>query len=123
MVVNNWVAASEFDMKLLEVAPDFVSSQAGILMTILQYLKAKTKPGTAVPINSIAKMMSNMGYSFNFDDFQALYRDNNHIQNLVTDYNQNSITIGQDEQMLQGQPNPEAQANTVDQMASKAASL
>ena len=110
-------------MKLLEVAPDFVSSQAGVLMTILQYLEGKTKPGTVVPISSISKMMNNMGYSFNYADFQALYRDNPHLQTLVTAMTPDSVTVGQSEEMLQGDPNPEQQANTVDQMASKAASL
>jgi hypothetical protein len=123
-VLQKWVVVKESKMKLLEVAPDFVKSQAGILMTILQHLEGKTQPGTKVPISSIAQLMFNMGYSFNFEDFKDLYDSSPALQELVTDFNRDSLTIGKDSSEEVGPaPDAEKQANTVDQMASRAASL
>jgi hypothetical protein len=124
VVPLKWVVVKEYKMKLLEVAPDFVKSQAGILMTVLQHLEGKTEPGTKVPMSSISQIMLNMGYGFNFDDFKSLYDSSPALQELVSDFNRESITIGRDNNDIVGpEPDAEKQASTVDQMASRAASL
>jgi glucose-1-phosphate cytidylyltransferase len=59
-------------MKLLEVAPDFMRSEAGVFMTILQLLQSKTKPGVKIPIANISKLMNNAGYAFSYDNIKEL---------------------------------------------------
>ena len=109
-------------MKLLEVAPDFVKGEAGTLMTILQSLESKTAAGTVVPLANISKLMNNVGYTFNYELLKDLISRNKSLKDMVSDYNENSITLGHkevdtDTSLDDGDP---AAAKTVDQMASKA---
>ena len=110
-------------MKLLEVAPDFVKSQAGVLMTILQYLENKTKPGTQIPMANIAKLMNNAGYSFNYDNLQELIQSTPAIEGMISNYNKDHIVLGK-ESIAAKEPSPdnaEKDAATVDNMANRAA--
>jgi hypothetical protein len=110
-------------MKLLEVAPDFVKSQAGVLMTILQYLESKIKAGTQIPMTNITKLMNNAGYSFNYDNLQELIQSTPAIENMISDYNKDHIVLGK-ESVADKEPDQsdiEKQNATVDKMASKAA--
>jgi hypothetical protein len=120
VVTQNWVAASESDMKLLEVAPDFVKSQAGILMTILQHLESKTKPGVKIPMQNIIKLMNNAGYSFNFQDFISLYNNSQNLRELISNYDETSLTVGKSAEPVKPADQQSADANTVDQMAKRA---
>jgi len=109
-------------MKLLEVAPDFVKSQAGVLMTILQYLENKTKPGTQIPMANIAKLMNNAGYSFNYDNLQELIQSTPAIEGMISNYNKDHIVLGK-ESVANKEPDEaeaEKQSSTVDNMASRA---
>jgi hypothetical protein len=112
-------------MKLLEVAPDFVKSQAGVLMTILQYLENKTKPGTQIPMANISKLMNNAGYSFNYDNLQELMQNTPAIQGMISNYNKDHIVLGK-ESIADKEPDEadaEKQNATVDNMAKSAAKL
>jgi hypothetical protein len=109
-------------MKLLEVAPDFMKSQAGTLMTILQYLESKTKTGVQVPIANIAKLMNNAGYSFSYGALDELINSNPNLRDMISDYNQEHIVLGK-ESVADKEPDEsdiEKQTATVDNMASKA---
>ena len=92
-------------MKLLEVAPDFVRSQVGTLMTILQYLQSKTEPGTKIPMRNITNLMNNAGYSFNWEALEGLKKQFPALDDLIGDANEDYITIGggEDEEPL-GEP-------------------
>jgi hypothetical protein len=108
-------------MRLLEVAPDFVRSQAGILMTILQHLESRTKPGTKVPIANIQKLMMNAGYSFNNQELSSLIDSTPYLKKLVTSQDDNYITIGGEEQKpLPDGPKGDKEAAVVDKMANHA---
>ena len=110
-------------MKLLEVAPDFVKSQAGVLMTILQYLENKTKPGIQIPMANIAKLMNNAGYSFNYDNLQELIQNTPAIDSMISDYSKDHIVLGK-ESIAAKEPDAadaEKQSATVDNMAKSAA--
>jgi len=119
-----WVVVAEHNMKLFEVAPDFVKGEEAFLMTILQYLESKTKPGEKIPMANIARLMNNAGYQFNFDILQDMMADeeNTGLKDMIGDANQDSITLGKkspaDDESLDDN---NAEEKTVDQMASNAA--
>jgi len=109
-------------MKLLEVAPDFVRSQVGTLMTILQYLSSKTKTGVQIPMANIAKLMNNAGYPFQAETLEELIKSNPALDELISNFNQDHIILGK-ESVANKEPSPddaEKDAATVDNMASKA---
>lgn len=108
-------------MRLLEVAPDFVKSQAGILMTILQHLESKTKPGTKVPIANIQKLMMNAGYSFNNQELTSLINNSPYLKKIVTSQDETYISIGGEEQKpLPDGPQGDKETAVVDKMAKHA---
>jgi hypothetical protein len=81
-------------MKLLEVAPDFVRSEVGSLMTILQMLQNKVEPGTKIPMRNITNLMNNAGYSFNWQALEGLKKQFPALDELIGDANEDYITIG-----------------------------
>ena len=108
-------------MRLTEVAPNFVMSEVGTLMTILKHIESKMGKGTSVPFQPIANFMRNVGYSITFDDFMSLYNDNENLQKLITGVpSENHITINSDVADIQGDGEENADA-MVDKMAQGAA--
>ena len=110
-------------MKLLEVAPDFMRSEAGVFMTILQLLQSKTKPGVKIPIANISKLMNNAGYAFSYDNIKELIEKNPALDDMISDYSKDFIVIGK-ESIANKEPDEkdaEKQASTVDKMAKSAA--
>ena len=108
-------------MRLLEVEPNFIMSQAGTVMTILQHLKSKMGDGVKVPFNAISNLMRNVGYSLTFADFMDLYNSNENIQKLVQGTpSENEITVGANPVDVQGQGEVDGDAK-VNQMAQRAA--
>jgi hypothetical protein len=81
-------------MKLLEVAPDFVRSQVGTLMTILQYLQSKTQTGTKIPMKNLTNLMNNAGYPFDWRALEGLKKKYKALDELIGDFDENTITIG-----------------------------
>jgi hypothetical protein len=112
-------------MKLLEVAPDFIKSQTGVLMTILQYLESKTKPGVKIPLDNISKLMNNAGYSFSGDNLEELISASPALGELISDYNKHYVVIGKESiaQKEPSQQDTEKSADTVDKMAKNASKL
>ena len=108
-------------MRLTEVAPNFIMSEVGTLMTILKHIESKMGKGASVPFQPIANFMRNVGYSLTFDDFMQLYNNDENLQKLVTGVpSENEITINSDVPDIQGDGEENADA-TVDQMAQGAA--
>ena len=85
-------------MKLLEVAPDFVRSQVGTLMTILQYLQSKTRDGTKIPMNNVTNLMNNAGYPFDWRTLDSIKKDYPALDELIGDYDEDSLTIGKSDE-------------------------
>jgi len=81
-------------MKLLEVAPDFLRSEVGSLMTILQMLQNKVEPGTKIPMRNLTNLMNNAGYSFNWEALEGLKKQFPALDELIGDANEDYITIG-----------------------------
>jgi hypothetical protein len=106
-------------MKLLEIAPNFIMGQNGTLMTILQHLQSKLGKGAQVPISAVSNLMRNVGYGLTYDDFKKMYDSNPELQNLVGNFNQDTITIGKSDDEMPG--DQEGGEDTVDQMAQTAA--
>jgi len=113
-------------MRLLEITPDFVRSQTGTLLTILQHLQAtmgKGREGTqsvSVPMDAISNLMNNAGYSFNYADFLDLYNNEPRIAGLVANFNQDSVDLGKILDL--GAPTDKQQDDqVVDKMAKSAA--
>ena len=106
-------------MKLLEVAPDFVRSQVGTLMTILQYLQSKTEPGTKIPMRNITNLMNNAGYSFNWEALEGLKKQFPALDDLIGDANEDYITIGggEDDEEPLGEPEGNLGAQPAPDMA------
>jgi hypothetical protein len=91
-------------MKLLEVAPDFLRSEVGSLMTILQMLQNKVEPGTKIPMRNLTNLMNNAGYSFNWEALEGLKKKFPALDELIGDANEDYITIGSKEDDFDEEP-------------------
>jgi hypothetical protein len=113
-------------MKLLEITPDFVRSQTGTLLTILQHLEATLGQGDSgvmtakVPMDKVLSLMQNAGYGFNYGTFVQLYDQEPRIQALISNYNEQEITIGRAAEITSNDQSIDPTAK-VDQMAQAAA--
>ena len=113
-------------MKLLEIAPDFVRSEVGTLLTILQHLEASLGHGESgalsatVPMDRIIALMNNSGNHFSYGAFKHLYDTEPRIQALVSNMNQNEVTIGRPAEITSNDQSIDPTAK-VDQMAQAAA--
>ena len=106
-------------MRLVEIAPDFSRSQAGVLMTILQHLDTKLPPGTDIPFDRVVSLMNNAGHPFSYEIFKDLLEKNPKLGNIVSKHTSTSVTLGEPEAEEQepGAGDPEKR---VDQMAKSA---
>jgi hypothetical protein len=108
-------------MKLLEISTNFIMSEVGTIMTILKHLESRMGKGVKVPFHSIARLLSNVGYSMTFDDFMSVYNQNEQLQKMISGTpSENEITIGQDVADVQGDGEVAGDAK-VDAMAKSAA--
>jgi hypothetical protein len=113
-------------MKLLEIAPDFVRSQVGTLLTILQHLEATLGTGDSgqmtakVPMSAIVNLMNNSGNHFSYGAFKQIYDTEPRVQALVSNMNQDEVTIGRPAEITSNDQSIDPTAK-VDQMAQKAA--
>jgi hypothetical protein len=87
-------------MKLFEIAPDFVRSQVGTLMTILQYLQSKTKPGTKIPMQNVTNLMNNAGYPFDWRALEGLKKKYKALDELIGNFDEDSLTLGKSDDEL-----------------------
>ena len=85
-------------MKLLEVAPDFVRSQVGVLMTILQFLSNKTKPGAKIPTPNVVNLMNNAGYPFDWRAIEGLKEKYPALDELIGSVDEKFISLGKEEE-------------------------
>jgi hypothetical protein len=101
---------------------DFVDGQLGVLMTILQHFVSKNKPGMTVPTANVLHLMANAGFHLTYPELDSLIKSSDNLKQLLgNNYNANSITIGTETGPESEPSNADQAANTVDQMASRAA--
>jgi hypothetical protein len=133
VVPQNWVVANESNMKIFEVAPDFlnepktrpdfVSGEAGVLMTILQHLQSQTDPGTPVPTDNVLNLLANTGFHLTYPELDNLVKNNQNLSQLITNMTPAQLIIGNPVGPETEPEDADQAANTVDQMASRAATL
>jgi hypothetical protein len=108
-------------MRLVEIAPDFVRSQAGALLTGLQHVASRTGEGTQIPFYKVTSMMNSAGFPFSYKAFLDLLNQVPSLSNIVTAHDETSITVGtQDEAPVDGEEDEDPN-KIVDRMSKKAA--
>lgn len=86
-------------MRLSEIESQGETEKKGSLETLLNMLKAKANnrgAGAKISINSLNKLMQNLGHSITYGELDALVKGNETIDNLIADYNQEIVTINTD---------------------------
>ena len=86
-------------MRLSEIESQGVTEKKGSLVTLLNMLRAKANDkdvGSKISINSLNKLMQNLGHSITYGELDALVKDNETINNLIADYNEEIVTINTD---------------------------
>jgi hypothetical protein len=114
-------------MRLLEVAPDFVRSETGTLLTILQHVLNRHGTGVKVPFQSVIGLMNNAGYSFSYDDFKSIYDSTPSVKNIIATFSETELTLKDADDAdvaATGDMGADAEkkSNIVDKMAKSAAS-
>lgn len=85
-------------MRISEITEDS-SSQEGTLMTLIQYLLAKssantnTPPVLTFPTNAIIKMMNNTGAAITYPDLNALIKNSSKLKKKIKSITPDKITI------------------------------
>jgi hypothetical protein len=103
---------------------DFVSSQAGVLQTILQHFISKNEPGKRVPTANILHLMANAGFDMTYPELDSLIKSNDSLKQIFgNNYNADTMQIGQETGPEDMPADAEKAAGTVDQMASRASQL
>lgn len=94
-------------MRFSEFAPA-PNPQEGTLVTLLQFLLAKSKPpgsepqAIKIPTDAVLQMMNNTGAAFSYEDLEALVNSGDKVKNLIKGpINRKEIEIGM------GTPTPE----------------
>ena len=116
----------EFDTGYEPTRPetDFVSSQAGVLQTILQHFVTKNEPGNRVPTANVLKLMANAGFNMTYPELDKLIKSSDSLTQLLgNSYNADTMQIGQETGPEDMPADAEKAAGTVDQMASRASRL
>jgi len=118
----------EFDAGYQPTRPkpenDFVTSQAGVLQTILQHFVTKNEPGNRVPTANVLKLMANAGFDMNYPELDKLIKSSDSLKQLLgNSYNADTMQIGQKTGPEDMPADAEKAAGTVDQMASRASKL
>lgn len=91
-------------MRITEIESQTETEKKGALVTLLNMLKNKAdqkKTGSKIPIETLNRLMSNLGHSIAYADIDQLARSNDTVGNLIADYNEEFVTL--------------ATANTVDE--------
>ena len=112
-------------MRITEIESQTETEKKGALVTLLNMLKTKAdrrETGSKISIDSLNKLMSNLGYSIGYPELDSLVKSSDTIGNLVADYNQEFVTLATADTIDQDN-NTDRPGNqdTVKQMAKRAA--
>lgn len=83
-------------MRLSEIESQNATEKKGSLETLLNMLKAKANQagtGYKISIDSLNKLMVNLGHSITYAELDSMVKNDETIDNLIADYNQEIITI------------------------------
>lgn len=113
-------------MRISEIESQTETEKKGALATLLNMLKTKADrrgTGSKISMQSLNQLMSNLGHSITYDELDALMKNNDALSNLVTDYNQEFVTVGTADTIDQPDSSDETEPgnqDTVKQMAQRA---
>ena len=83
-------------MRITEIESQIETEKKGALVTLLNMLKTKADrrdTGSKISVDSLNKLMSNLGYNIGYAELDSLVKNNNTIRNLVADYNEEFVTL------------------------------
>jgi hypothetical protein len=86
-------------MRIAEVESQIETEKKGALITLLNMIRAKANNrgvGSKISIDSLNKLMQNLGHSITYSELSALVNGSETIDNLIADYNQEIVTINTD---------------------------
>ena len=109
-------------MRLFEVEDNFLVDLTTVLRNLLGRSNAKGAP-MKLNYKAISNMLGNMGYGeINYDTFSKLYDQNEQLQSIVSDFDENGVTLKTDSEPEQGAPAhfDKPAGPSVDQMAHSA---
>lgn len=108
-------------MRISEVASDQIFE----LITVLQFIKKKLQGNNSEPVvasfDSFLEIVHNSGISLDYETFKAAYDKVPQIQGLIADFNQDTITFGDQAAEPDSHNNEEDPAERVSAMAKRAA--
>lgn len=111
-------------MRITEIESQIETEKKGALVTLLNMLKTKADrrdTGSKISVDSLNKLMSNLGYNIDYAELDSLVKSSDTIRNLIADYNQEFVTLATsdtiDQNNNQDQPGNQ---DTVKQMAKRA---
>jgi hypothetical protein len=81
--------------EFIQVPEDDTSSEDAFkaLVMLLKHTANNKKQGSKISWDAIGTYMNNMGHSMTFDAFKGLYNQKPELQSLVSDYDEDGITI------------------------------
>jgi len=83
-------------MKITEIESQIEMEKEGALITLLNMMKSKAdakNTGVKISIQSLNKLMQNLGYSIGYAEIDSLAKSNQAIDNLIQDYNDDFVTV------------------------------
>ena len=83
-------------MRIAEVESQVETEKKGALVTLLNMFKTKAdarETGSKISIDSLNKLMSNLGYNISYAEIDRLVKSSDAVDNLIADYNQEFVTL------------------------------
>jgi len=83
-------------MRITEIESQAETEKKGALVTLLNMLKTKADrrdTGSKISIDSLNKLMSNLGYAVSYAEIDSLVKSSDTVRNLIADYNQEFVTL------------------------------
>ena len=113
-------------MRITEIESQTETEKKGALVTLLNMLKTKAdarKTGSKISIDSLNRLMGNLGYSIGYAEIDSLVNSSDTVANLIADYNEEFVTIATVDTIDQDTDTDKpGNQDTVKQMAKRASS-
>ena len=115
-------------MKASDFITESIPSGVNKLMSLLLFLRNRAEQSGAknqISMNALSTMATGVGIPLSYDSFAAIHQQNPAIQNLVTDFNKDTVifknTDGKDDQSIATPDDVDIEPTTqVDKMAKRA---
>jgi len=112
-------------MRIAEVESQIETEKKGALVTLLNMLKSKAdarETGSKISIESLGKLMQNLGYNIGYSELDSLVKSSDTVRNLIADYNEQFVTLATADTIDQPDNDFEpGNQDTVKKMAKRAA--